>query len=128
MAKKAATKKKKSKKTKYHCNECPSICCTNLALSILKPNTKAEIEDLKWLLRFDTVKVYIRHNRWHEWVQGRCMYLDEHNLCTIYDHRPSKCRNHNPPNCEKFGDFYDVIFNTPDELEDYLKQKKRNKR
>ena len=28
------------------------------------------------------------------WTQGHCMFLDQDNRCTIYDHRPVTCRQH----------------------------------
>ena len=112
---------------KKDCNSCPALCCKNLAMGIERPANKQEIEDLKWQLRFDTVKVYIRNRRWYQWVEGRCMHLSDDNLCNIYDSRPDICRKHNPPDCELFGKFYDLMIHTPDELEDYLAKKKTRK-
>ena len=94
-------------------------------MRILKPTTKKEIDDLKWHLYFDTVKVYILHRCWHLLIKGRCRYLRRNNLCSIYERRPSTCRRHNPPDCERFADFYDVMLSTPEELEEYLKGKKK---
>ncbi len=112
-----------------NCQSCPAICCNNLAVGILKPVTKEEVGDLLWQLHFDTVKVYIRKRRWYQWIQGKCIYLTRGNRCSIYERRPDKCRNHNPPDCELFGKFYDVMFSTPKELEDYLaKELTRRKR
>lgn len=53
------------------------------------------------------------------------MYLDENERCKIYETRPEKCRVHNPPDCERFGDFWDVMFETPEELDAYFKKKKQ---
>ena len=98
------------KTSKLDCTACAATCCYNLSMIIGKPANKAEIEDLKWQLHFDTVKVYIRNRRWYQWVEGKCIYLDANNLCKIYDTRPDKCRDHNPPKCELHGDFFDIIF------------------
>ncbi|MFC1501088.1 YkgJ family cysteine cluster protein [Elusimicrobiota bacterium] len=111
-----------------YCRKCKAICCHNLAMAIGKPVNRKEIEDLKWQLHFDTVKVYIHEHHWYQWVKGKCMYLSKDNRCTIYDKRPITCRRHNPPNCEYFGDFYDVMLNTPEELEEYLISKKPKKK
>ncbi len=110
------------------CSMCPSLCCKNLSLMIYRPETRADVEDLKWELRFDTVKVYIRNNRWYQLIEGRCMYLGEDGRCTEYGGRPNKCRRHNPPDCEFFGKFYDIMISTPDELEDYLDSERRRKK
>ena len=110
------------------CSRCPSLCCKNLSMMICRPETRAEVEDLKWQLRFDTVRVYIRNRRWYQLIEGRCMYLGEDGRCTDYDNRPDKCRRHNPPDCEFFGKFYDVMISTPDDLERYLDSRNRKRR
>ncbi len=116
--------KKNRKTSKKECQECGAFCCRNLAMAIGRPENREEIEDLKWQLHFDTVKVYIHRRRWYQWVKGTCMYLGPDNRCTIYDQRPDRCKSHNPPDCEYFGSFYDIMIETPDELETYLKSKK----
>jgi len=75
---------------------------------------------MKWYLQYDTVSVAIRHHRWYLVVAGKCIYLDDHNLCTIYDRRPERCRRHRPPDCERFGAWYDTLITTPEELDAYL--------
>jgi len=110
------------------CSACPALCCKNLSVRICKPENRTEVNDLKWQLRFDTVSVYIRSNRWYQHVEGRCMYLSDDDMCTIYADRPNTCRRHNPPDCEFFGDFYDVMIRTPEELDAYLESKKRKRR
>jgi Fe-S-cluster containining protein len=121
------TKKKKSKKKTSVCLKCPAHCCRDLVIVISKPRTRAEIEELKWHVHFDTVRVAVRNNRWHLVVKGKCIYLNRNNLCTIYERRPKKCRDHMPPDCEKYGKWYDLFLSTPDELEDYLKNDKKRK-
>ena len=110
------------------CEGCPAICCKTLAMEIGRPVNRVEVEELKWQLRFDTVKVYIHNRRWHQLVEGRCMYLDKDDRCTVYEERPDKCRKHNPTDCERYGPFYDLLISTPDELEEYWESKKRKKK
>ncbi len=114
------TKKKTQKRTLTKCDDCPAKCCHDLVMHITKPRTSDDIDELKWELQYDTIRVFILNYRWHRIIQGRCMYLDEHNFCTIYDRRPSRCRKHNPPGCEHFGEFYDVMISTPEELDKHL--------
>jgi Fe-S-cluster containining protein len=104
------------------------MCCKNLSVGICRPRTKTEIEDLKWQLQFDTVSVYIRNNRWYQLIEGRCIYLSPDDRCTRYNDRPEVCRRHNPPNCEFFGEFYDVMIDTPEELDAYLEKRSRRVR
>jgi len=106
------------------CQDCPSKCCHNLSVWIGAPQTKAEYEDLLWELRFDTVRIYIRSKRWYLLIEGKCMYLDENLMCKIYETRPQKCRDHNPPNCERYGEFWDIMFEKPEDLQKYIDKKK----
>lgn len=124
MATTSAKKRVRKKTTKSECGDCPAMCCHNLSVKILRPTTKQEVEDLKWHLHYDTVQVYILNRRWHLYIKGRCRFLDRRNLCTIYDSRPSTCRRHNPPDCERFCGFYDVMLSSPEELEAYLNGKR----
>lgn len=111
--------------TLNECSGCPGECCQNLSIWIGAPKTKSEIEDLMWEVRFDTVQIYIRSRKWYLLVKGRCMYLNKDYFCDIYSTRPEKCRDHNPPNCEKFGQFWDVMINNPEELAAFLKKRKQ---
>lgn len=117
--------RKKENTTLGDCSDCPALCCHDLSVTILKPTTKKEIEDLMWHLNYDTVGVYIRNRRWHLIIKGRCQYLDDRNMCNIYDRRFDTCRKHMPPYCERYDDWYDVLFTTPFELEDYLEAEKK---
>lgn len=128
MDRKDTSKETGKETTNEICSKCPSLCCKNLSMMIYRPENRQEVEDLKWQLRFDTVRIYIRHHRWYQLVEGRCMYLGEDGRCLEYEGRPNKCRRHNPPDCEFFGVFYDVMISTPEELEDYLNSKRRRKK
>jgi hypothetical protein len=120
-------RKKKSKDSQPVCIACPAICCHDLAIEIHRPKNKHEIENYKWYMHYDTVFICIRNHRWYLAVKGRCIYLDDNDMCTVYNDRPEKCREHNPPECEKFGRWYDVRIDTPAQLMDYLKPKKKKK-
>ena len=85
----------------------------------------AEIDDLRWKLHFDTVKVYIKSRRWYLLIKGKCMYLSDDNLCKIYDRRPEVCREHKSDSCEMTGQWYDKIISSPEELDAYTKQKRK---
>ncbi|MCK4375846.1 MAG: YkgJ family cysteine cluster protein [Candidatus Brocadiae bacterium] len=114
-------------RTKPGCAGCPALCCHDLVMPIPKPKNRAEVEELKWDLQYDTVRVFITSHRWHRLIEGRCIYLTRRNLCRIYKDRPQRCRRHNPPDCERYGDYWDVMLNTPEELEAYLDKEKRKR-
>jgi Fe-S-cluster containining protein len=110
------------------CVDCPALCCHDLAIEIERPRLREDIDELKWQLFYDVVHVAIRRRQWYLVVEGRCIYLDDNDMCTTYEDRPERCRDHNPPDCEKYGYWYDVWMDTPDELEDYLKGRLKKKR
>lgn len=94
-------------------------------MPIDKPKTADDVEELKWELQYDTISVFIRSHRWYRMIKGRCMYLDRNNRCKIYDRRPQRCRQMKPPECEHFGEFYQVLLTTPEQLDAYLAERKR---
>ena len=125
----AKQRRKRGKtRTNSHCDDCPAKCCYKLLVPFNKPRTRADLDYYKWHLHYDTVAIVVRARRWYLAVEGRCIYLDDKELCTIYDRRPEICRDHNPPDCEHFGKWYDQIYATPEELEKYFEREKRKRR
>ena len=110
------------------CLNCGAKCCHDLVQPILKPRTDDDVDELKWELQYDVVRVFIRSHRWYRLIRARCGYLDDHNRCTIYDRRPWRCRRMKPPECEHFGAFYEVMISTPEELDAYLRNGRPRKR
>jgi len=120
----AAGKDERTKKP--GCEGCPSLCCYDMVIPIDRPRTRADEEELTWQVQYDTIRVFIVNKRWHMIVAGKCQYLDKNGWCTRYETRPERCRKHNPPGCERYGSFYDVMLETPEELGAYLdKERKR---
>ena len=115
-------------KTKYTCEGCPALCCSDLEEPITRPNSREEVDNLKWELHFSNTKVFIRNSRWYKLTMGVCRYLDENNLCSIYEDRPQVCRDHNPPSCEYYGPIYDVMFESPEDLQAHIDKEKRRKK
>ncbi len=110
------------------CVKCEAPCCTDLAMMITKPRNKTEIGELEWYLHFDTVTIYIRNYRWYLQIKGKCIYLGRNNLCKKYNKRSGKCRRHQPPDCERYGEWYDVLISNPDRLRQYLNKEGRRPR
>ena len=110
------------------CEGCPALCCHDLVMPINKPRTRSEIEELKWKLQYDTVSAFISNQRWNLQIKGRCIYLTDDHLCSIYERRPERCRKHKPSECERHGSYFDVRINTPEELQAHLDREKRGRR
>lgn len=109
------------------CRTCGAKCCHDLVMPIDRPKTPGDVDELKWELQYDAIAVFIRSHRWYRFIRTRCLYLDRLDRCTRYQTRPKRCRTHQPTNCEKFGEFYDAMINTPEELDDFLASRKRTR-
>ena len=107
------------------CLKCSAPCCRDLVMVITKPKSKSDMKTLEWYLHYDTAAIFIRNHRWYLQVQGKCIYLGPDNLCAIYERRPAICRRHNPPDCQRYGDYYDVLLSTPEELRDHVNKGKK---
>lgn len=111
------------------CLKCEGRCCRDLAMPATRPRTRYEIDLMKWYLHFETVNIFIRNHRWFILIDGsKCMHLDDEGLCSDYEERMTVCREHNPPECEMFGEFYDVLMTEPGDLDTYLNKNKKKKR
>ena len=121
----SSTGRESAKTTVPVCETCGAKCCHDLVVPVRKPKTPGDVEDLKWHLMYESVHLFIRSHRWYLLFRTRCMYLDADNRCTIYERRPRRCRDMKPPDCEHFGDFYETIIRTPQELDAHLARAKR---
>ncbi len=116
-----AKRKQQVQQKKNPCEGCDARCCHDLAMMIIKPRTRADIDQVSWYLHFDTVQIFIRNHRWYLLIKGRCIYLTQDNRCGIYDRRSERCRRHSPDTCERYTPYYDTLLTTPEELRSYLK-------
>ncbi len=121
-------KRKGEIRTNALCDDCPAKCCHKLLIPFNKPRTGSDIEYYRWHLQYDTVSIAVRSHRWYLVIEGRCIYLDENDLCTIYDRRPDTCRLHNPPDCEHYGEWCDRLYETPEELQAWYDKEKAKRR
>jgi hypothetical protein len=111
------------------CIKCDGRCCRDLAMPATRPRTRYDIDLMKWYLHFEGMKIFIKHHRWFILVDGsRCKHLNDQDLCSNYEKRMQVCREHNPPECELFGKFYDVMMTEPEDVEAYLNKTKKKKR
>lgn len=107
------------------CKECGGECCKKLAFNVQPRLTKHDFEDLKWYLYHEGVIVYIdNEGDWMVQVPIKCTKLDKNNRCTIYDKRPPICREAKLEDCEMNTNEMAVVFETPEDLDAYMKEKK----
>ena len=64
-------------------------------------------------------------NTWYHMIRSECRYLDKKTyLCKNYENRNEICSKHSPPKCERYEEWYDVIFDDQYELEKYVYENK----
>lgn len=107
------------------CTDCKSECCHDLVMEIDSPKNHKDLETLKWYLHFENSFIFIYQNTWYQMFRSRCRYMDKKTmLCLNYENRSDRCREHNPPKCERYDKWYDILFDDKKKLEDYVYSKK----
>lgn len=117
------------KKKKPSCEGCEALCCRYIAFQTEKPRTKRDYDDLRWLLLHEHTHVYIDEDGdWIIQVDVPCSELDpKRNTCTIYKKRPSICRELQLDTCEYHCEDVSTYFSTPEDLDRWLRKRKRKK-
>ncbi len=118
-------KNRKEKVSEKLCADCNSLCCHDLVMEISPPKNESELNTLKWYLHFRHSFIFIYENTWYHMIRSECRYLDKKTyLCKNYENRNEICSKHSPPKCERYEEWYDVIFDDQYELEKYVYENK----
>lgn len=116
---------KSDSKNKEMCEGCDK-CCRYIAIEIDKPTTKAEYQNIIWMLIHKDVSAYIGFdNHWYLEFQTPCLKLNAKGLCSDYDNRPDICREYDQEECPKYskGSAEKVSFRSAEDFKKYLKSK-----
>lgn len=58
-------------------------------------------------------------------IRSECRYLDKKTyLCKNYENRNEICSKHSPPKCERYEEWFNIIFDDQYELEKYVYKNK----
>ena len=100
-------------------------CCNYITVVIDYPRSKDERDSYGWYLSHKNVEIYIDHdNDWNLLFKTPCNHLKPDGACAIYETRFEICREYEADACSRMGTDYKKLFATPDELYDYLNEKK----
>jgi Fe-S-cluster containining protein len=91
--------------TKIDCTDCIAPCCREyLSLLTFGERKSGDFEIMEVRPEFGLHAL--------KQVNGKCVYLDEHNKCKIWDRRPAQCRVYDcrtdprkPVNSKYYGNF-----------------------
>jgi uncharacterized protein len=106
------------------CKQCDGECCKYVTVSFAEPEDKEDWDEIKWWLMHKNVKVYKdTEGDWIVEFSTPCKNLGEDNKCQIYETRPQVCRDHSMDDCDaNDGDYADILFEKPEEVDEYLKK------
>ena len=102
------------------CRGCEALCCHDLWLRMTPPVTAEELAGARWRLHFENIELHVRGGEWTMRIKGRCRYLGDDSMCTIYDQRPKPCRDHRPPYCQRYIQEQPVVLARPEDLDAYV--------
>lgn len=103
------------------CDYCTAKCCRYFALPIDTPESREEMDFVRWYLLHEDVSIFVDDGTWFLMVHNECRKLRDDHLCGIYHERPQICREYSTDNCEYDGDgCYDQLFETPEQMWEYM--------
>lgn len=105
------------------CEHCTAACCRYIALPIDEPESREEIDDLRWYVLHEGVSVFVEEGDWYICVQTVCRHLQSDYRCGIYETRPRICRDYSTDNCDYHsGDYgWEHHFTAPEHLDEYAR-------
>jgi len=105
----------------YACDYCSGKCCRYFALPIDTPDSRRDLDFIRWYLLHSQATVFVEDDDWYLMVHTKCKHLLDDNRCGVYDERPQICREYKTDICEYEDDWtYDRYFETPEQVEEYI--------
>ena len=106
------------------CEGCGAKCCKYIALEIDAPETKEDMENIRWYVLHKNVNVYVDcEGVWHLEFLTPCENLGEDNKCKIYDKRPIICREYDADTCLHHNEYEEeYTFTNIEEVDKYIKE------
>jgi len=106
------------------CTECGK-CCTYVAVGVDAPDSVRRATDMLWYLFHENVTVYRDGGgEWSVVFETRCRNLQPDLLFSVYEHRPQICRSFDNTTCEINDPEGALSINTPEQLMDYLRERR----
>jgi Fe-S-cluster containining protein len=101
-------------------------CCNYVAVSISRPRSFRDFDELYWFLLHEKVWVYVdEENDWYVQFNTPCSELRD-KRCGIYPRRPKVCREYEVHDCTTYGEgeAEKFLFKCPEDLFAYLKKRR----
>jgi len=105
------------------CRRCAG-CCNHVAMEIDAPEDEESIDDIKWYLLHENVRVFTDEEcDWYVEFETPCSALTKDHECSEYENRPNICREYDPGNCEGGGEYWTEMFTNTRQFTEYIKRK-----
>ena len=106
------------------CSRCIGKCCRYALIDLPAPRSRLDFDNYCWYLAHEHTVIYVDSKKWYLAVNTKCRYLNDKNLCDIYEKRFQACRDHTDENCEFDGKYEpDLIFTDPFKLLKYAEKR-----
>ena len=103
------------------CEYCTAKCCRYFALPIDTPDSRQDLDFIRWFLLHEKATVFVEDESWYLLVHTVCKHLQPDNRCGIYETRPQICRDYTTDACEFDDDTtYEKYFETPEQVYEYM--------
>lgn len=114
------------------CQDCGATCCTYITVALDDPGDDLdEWESIRWYLTRENTKVYVDEDGdWQLQIGERCRFLQDDMTCGNYDNRPQVCADHDPSDCEYWGDpeeEYQQVWNSFEAFDAYYQNEVKPK-
>ncbi len=105
------------------CEHCTAICCHYIALPLDTPETRADLDDIRWFLMHTHVSVFVEGGDWYIAFHTPCRHLRADKRCGVYATRPKVCRTYSTDDCDYHsGDYHwEQHFTAPEHLDEYVR-------
>jgi Fe-S-cluster containining protein len=105
------------------CEHCTALCCNYIALPLDTPETRDDLDDIRWFLMHERVSVFVEDGDWYIAFHTRCRHLLADQRCAVYDTRPKVCRTYSTDDCDYHsGDYHwQQHFTAPEHLDEYVR-------
>ena len=102
------------------CEHCTAKCCHYFALPIEQPNSRKDLDYMRWYLLHEHATIFAEGDSWYLLVHTTCKHLQNDFRCGIYETRPQICREYTTDECEFEDDWcYEKYFETPEQIDEY---------
>jgi len=106
------------------CHECDGKCCKYIVIEIDIPETEKDFDDIKWYVCHENTFVFIDEDgTWNLEFATPCKYINEKNLCEVYENRPNICRDYSQEVCPFHNKYKELQrFSNVKEVEEYIEK------